>query len=46
MQTAFENLSSESAIPLPQADSTGDDLLRMALAYSTGQGGAPVDLGS
>ena len=44
MQTAFENLSSESAIPLPQADSTGDDLLRMALAYSTGQGGAPVDL--
>jgi TPR repeat protein len=30
-------------IPLPQADSSGDDLLRMGLLYSTGQGGAPLD---
>ena len=29
--------------PLPQADSTGADLLRMGLMYSTGQGGAPLD---
>ncbi len=31
------------AIPLPQADSTGEDLCRMAIMYSTGQGGAPLD---
>lgn len=30
-------------IPLPQADSSGDDLLRMGMMYSTGQGGAPLD---
>jgi len=33
----------EGGIPLPQADSTGDELFRMGLLYSTGQGGAPVD---
>ena len=31
-------------LPLPTADSTGDDLLRMGILYSTGQGGAPFDL--
>ncbi len=31
------------AIPLPQMNSTGDELLRMGLLYSTGQGGAPLD---
>jgi TPR repeat protein len=31
------------AIPLPKADSTGDELFRMGLMYSTGQGGAPLD---
>ena len=41
MQTAFDQ---GSAIPLPQADSTGGELLRMGLLYSTGQGGAPLDL--
>jgi len=30
-------------IPLPGADSTGDELFRMGLLYSTGQGGAPLD---
>ena len=30
-------------IPLPRADSSGDDLLRMGMMYSTGQGGAPLD---
>ncbi len=30
-------------IPLPAADSTGDELFRMGLLYSTGHGGAPID---
>lgn len=43
MQMAFDHGSMESGLPLPQADSTGDDLFKMALLYSTGQGGAPLD---
>ena len=31
------------ALPLPTADASGDDLFRMGLLYSTGQGGAPLD---
>ena len=31
------------ALPLPTPDATGDDLFRMGLLYSTGQGGAPLD---
>ncbi len=30
-------------IPLPTAESSGDELFRMGLLYSTGQGGAPLD---
>jgi TPR repeat protein len=30
-------------LPLPNADSSGDELFRMGLLYSTGQGGAPLD---
>ena len=30
-------------LPLPRPDSTGDELFRMGLLYSTGQGGAPLD---
>ncbi len=30
-------------LPLPKPESTGDELFRMGLLYSTGQGGAPVD---
>ena len=30
-------------MPLPTADSTGDELFRMGMMYSTGQGGAPLD---
>jgi len=33
-----------SAPPLPTPDMGGDDLFRLGLMYSTGQGGAPVDL--
>ena len=30
-------------LPLPTAQATGDELFRMGLLYSTGQGGAPLD---
>jgi hypothetical protein len=30
-------------LPLPNPESTGDELFRMGLLYSTGQGGAPLD---
>jgi TPR repeat protein len=30
-------------LPLPSADASGDELFRMGLLYSTGQGGAPLD---
>ena len=30
-------------MPLPGPQSTGDELFRMGLLYSTGQGGAPLD---
>ena len=32
-----------SGLPLPSAGSTGDELFRLGLMYSTGQGGAPLD---
>jgi TPR repeat protein len=32
-----------SGLPLPSPNSTGDELFRMGLLYSTGQGGAPLD---
>lgn len=32
-----------SDLPLPGPDSSGDELFRMGLLYSTGQGGAPLD---
>ena len=40
----FDASGFESGLPLPTAASTGDDLLRMGMLYSTGQGGAPFDL--
>jgi hypothetical protein len=30
-------------LPLPRPDSSGDELFKMGLLYSTGQGGAPLD---
>jgi len=30
-------------LPLPKADASGDELFRLGLLYSTGQGGAPLD---
>ncbi|HJV41404.1 sel1 repeat family protein [Caulobacter sp.] len=32
-----------ATLPLPNVESTGDELFRMGLLYSTGQGGAPLD---
>ncbi len=31
------------SMPLPGPDTSGDELFRMGLLYSTGQGGAPLD---
>jgi TPR repeat protein len=31
------------ALPLPKPDASGDELFRLGLLYSTGQGGAPLD---
>ena len=39
MQTISEHVE----LPLPGADTSGDELFRMGLLYSTGQGGAPLD---
>ena len=37
MEVATEGL------PLPTPDASGDELFRLGLLYSTGQGGAPLD---
>ena len=34
---------SEVGLPLPGPESSGDELFRLGLLYSTGQGGAPLD---
>jgi TPR repeat protein len=33
----------EGGLPLPTLDASGDELFRLGLLYSTGQGGAPLD---
>lgn len=40
---AAASFSFPDAIPLPQPQSTGEELMRMGMLYSTGQGGAPLD---
>ena len=42
MQTEFHQAEG-GGLPLPQSHSSGDELLKMGLLYSTGQGGAPLD---
>jgi TPR repeat protein len=32
------------AIPLPTPDMSGEELFKLGMMYSTGQGGAPLDL--
>lgn len=33
----------KQGLPLPSPEATGDELFRLGLLYSTGQGGAPLD---
>ena len=42
MQINVESTGLEG-LPLPSLDASGDELFRMGLLYSTGQGGAPLD---
>lgn len=37
-------IQAHETLPLPRPDTSSDELFRMGLAYSTGHGGAPVDL--
>ena len=40
---AYMETEAAGGLPLPTAASTGDELFRLGLLYSTGQGGAPLD---
>ena len=39
----LSSVEAEGGLPLPGPNATGDELFRMGLLYSTGQGGAPRD---
>lgn len=41
MPASMETMS--QGLPLPTPDASGDELFRLGLLYSTGQGGAPLD---
>ena len=41
METQMETAE---ILPLPTPEMSGDDLFKLGLMYSTGQGGAPMDL--
>jgi len=43
MMMSIEPPAAIHGIPLPTVDTSGDELFRMGLLYSTGQGGAPLD---
>lgn len=36
-------IGSAEGLPLPGPDASGDELFRLGMLYSTGQGGAPLD---
>ena len=42
MSMAFD--AAEGGLPLPGPEASGEELFRLGLLYSTGQGGAPLDL--
>lgn len=44
MQTDFSSCAETPAFPMPGPGSSGDELFRMGLLFSTGHGGAPLDL--
>ena len=44
MKTMLASIDMKSdGLPLPTPEATGDELFRLGLLYSTGQGGAPLD---
>ena len=42
-EMAHDLQAHDDGLPLPTPDASGDDLFKMGLLYSTGQGGAPLD---
>jgi len=37
------DIGSQGGLPVPGPNATGEELFRLGLLYSTGQGGAPLD---
>jgi uncharacterized protein len=42
-QETAPQVDQEQGMPLPTADMSGDDLFRLGMMYSSGQGGCPMD---
>jgi TPR repeat protein len=42
-QETAPTANEEQALPLPTADMSGDELFRLGMMYSNGQGGCPMD---
>ena len=42
-QETAPTTSEEQGLPLPTADMSGDDLFKLGMMYSSGQGGCPMD---
>ena len=42
-QETAPTVNEEQGLPLPTADMSGDDLFRLGMMYSSGQGGCPMD---
>jgi TPR repeat protein len=43
MTMLHEAIDGQGALPVPGPQASGDELFRLGLLYSTGQGGAPLD---
>ena len=42
-QETAPDVDQEQGLPLPTAEMNGDDLFRLGMMYSSGQGGCPMD---
>ncbi len=42
-QETAPQVDQEQGLPLPTAEMSGDDLFRLGMMYSSGQGGCPMD---
>jgi len=42
-QETAPQVDQEQGLPLPTADMSGEDLFRLGMMYSSGQGGCPMD---